>query len=117
MKLSGLLLGFFTVLTTAESRRPTFVVPHAVLKLRGGAGPLDPTTLCKVSSGLCLAEGTRSSLGPKQANEAYGIPDALNDDIQQYHQKNLGTGILSLGVMLYIVSKVCVPVVVHSSHN
>lgn len=78
----------------------------AILSLRGGAGPIDPNTMCKVSVVACLLQGLMATLGPKQSNEQYGILPEFNDDIQYLHMKNLGTGILSIGVMLYTVSEV-----------
>ena len=45
----------------------------SVLKLRGGIGGADPTTVAKYASGLLLANGAYCAIAPGPATEAYGM--------------------------------------------
>ena len=53
--------------------------------------PLDPEGICKFASVACLAQGALATLGPKLSNAQYGLPDELNDDLQQLHVSSIAS--------------------------
>jgi hypothetical protein len=88
-------------------RRTSFLgrkLGHHAVMIRGGAGPIDPDMMCKIGAGVAIAQGAVAAVAPKQMSAAYGFTAKDNDAAQQYHMKNWGTGVLSLGVMFFLVS-------------
>ena len=86
------------------STTSTTSTASTLLKIRGGAGPINPDTMCKIVAGVAIYQGVAGAVAPKQMNEAYGFSDKDNDALQQFHMKHYGTGILSQGIMVYLVS-------------
>ena len=105
-----------TALASAEYKNHAFVprtmsttvsppsTAGTLLKLRGGAGPINPDTMCKIVASVGICQGVAGAVAPKQTNGAYGFSDKDNDALQQFHMKHYGTGILSQGIMVYLVS-------------
>ena len=76
-----------------------FAPNPAVLKIRGGAGPLDPESTVKVVAALGTAQGVLLEVAPKLSLSQYGLDDNANDEFAQLAASQIGLFILYLTIM------------------
>jgi hypothetical protein len=74
-----------------------------VLKIRGGAGPLDPDTVAKTFVGFFLVDGAVSFIAKDQHRKIYGIPSEPAFDDNWYLDMSgiTGTCALLMGLQLF----------------
>lgn len=74
------------------------------LKLRGGAGPIDPDTICKINTCLSGAQGLWMQLGPRDSNELmYGVDPKDNTLLVQVFAELAGDSVVSLFLMPFLM--------------
>jgi hypothetical protein len=94
------LLVALTLFGLAHAKK-AFAPKTSLLKIRGGAGPLDPVLVAKVATGLTFANAVPSILSPSKMTELYGPMNC--DAINEESIARGGTAMLAHAIMVYCV--------------
>jgi hypothetical protein len=93
-----LLLSFTT---TVVARKPVTIpnsLPNRLHKIRGGAGPLNPSDTVKIATYVVGTQGALGALAPAKVNSVFGLPSNPLDD---FLVKRSGTIFFSFALLVW----------------